>query len=172
MSQVTKKDLFRKKEDYFYILFFAFCRRLIRVALFGYLVNRKNTIIRAGMTGAITAVGSRMLFGESGNISVFNMNVPIAIPIGLSGALASSLGDVAHNYILPLIPQPEKLQRVESIAVNFATSGVVFCLTLKGLVGLPNNNISMAIGFGGASKLGAEALYNRYWNPLTGGVLF
>ena len=39
------------------------------------------------------------------------MNVPAYLPIGIAGGASSIVGDIAHDYILPHIPQ-EKMKNL------------------------------------------------------------
>jgi len=76
--------------------------------------------------------------------------------------LSSIACDVAHDYILPHIPQNEKIKNFESAGLNFAASGAGFVAGLKILTGLPNQNILKAGLFGGGSKLVVDSIYHNY----------
>lgn len=116
--------------------------------------------LKAAFNGAAMGIGSILLFGD-GNVNLLNMNVPSYVPVGLAGVASSLVGDAAHDYILPHIPQSEKLMNAESLGLNFITSGAAFSLALKGTTGLPNQNIPKAVGFGGTFKLAADAGYEK-----------
>ena len=90
------------------------------------------------------------------------MNVPTYIPIGVAGGVSSIAGDIAHDYILPHIPQNEKLKNLVSAGLNFISSGGAFVGGLMALTGLPNENIGKALLFGGTSKLAIDAGYEKY----------
>jgi hypothetical protein len=121
-----------------------------------------DTSIKAGLAGAAMAVGSMVFFGETGNRRVFGISMPSYIPIGAAGVVGSFAGDLAHEFILPHIPQDEKLRRLEAMGLNFLSSGIAFCVSLKAVTGLANQNIPKAIGYGGGAKLATDAVFNQF----------
>ena len=130
-------------------------------------MDKFNQVIRdygakAGLTGATIAVGSMLLFGQTGNIKVFNMNVPAYLPIGIAGGTSSIVGDIAHDYILPHIPQVEKMKNLESAGLNFLTTGGAFVGSLMVITGVPAQNIPKAFIFVGGTKLVVDGVYDKY----------
>lgn len=124
-----------------------------------YQIN-KDIAIRAALSSGIASVGSAVLFGDTGYVNVLNMNVPAYIVIGAASAAGSVVGDITHEYLLPNIPQPEKLQRAESMAVDFGASGLAATLALKA-AGMGNDQILKSTVFGGVTKLGTNYIYNN-----------
>lgn len=118
--------------------------------------------VKASLSGLTMGIGSVLLFGESVNRSVLGMSVPSYIPIAVAGGMGSLAGDLAHDYVLPHIPQPKKLANLESAGLNFATSGGVFVGSLMALTGIQSNYIPKAFAFGGAVKLGVDSVYHNY----------
>lgn len=118
--------------------------------------------VKAGLTGATIAVGSMLLFGQTSNIKVFNMNLPAYLPIGIAGGASSIVGDIAHDYILPHIPQVEKMKNLESAGLNFLTTGGAFVGSLMVITGVPAQNIPKAFVFGGGTKLVVDGVYDKY----------
>eukprot|EP01130_Rhizamoeba_saxonica_P009003 TRINITY_DN3653_c0_g3_i1.p1 TRINITY_DN3653_c0_g3~~TRINITY_DN3653_c0_g3_i1.p1 ORF type:complete len:140 (-),score=38.55 TRINITY_DN3653_c0_g3_i1:238-657(-) len=132
----------------------------------------KDMIGRAVLNGVITGAGSSMLFGETGTRRIFNMNVPSYVLIGKAGAVGSVAGDLAHDWVLPHIPQPEKLKRIEAMALDFGTSGLATCIALKATTGLPNQNLPKAIAFGGTSKLATNWAWSNIFDSSKMGFIF
>ena len=70
---------------------------------------------KAGLAGATMAIGSMMLFNDgTDTTNIAGMNIPVYVPIGVACGVSSIAGDIAHDYILPHIPQNEKLMNIES----------------------------------------------------------
>ena len=118
--------------------------------------------LKGSMSGATFALGSIVFFGQTGDIEIMGMNIPSYLPLGFVGAASSIAGDISHDYVLPHIPQTEKLKNIESAGLNFISSGGAFVGGLKLLTGLPNQNIGKAFLYGGAVKLGTDAVYDKY----------
>ena len=131
----------------------------------------KDFGVKGLLTGATMAVGSMTLFGDSGNINVLGATLPAYVPIGSVGVLSSIIGDAVTEYVLPHIPQDEKLKNLESAALNFAASGGAFPLILKVTTGINNDAMPKAFVFGGSSKLLSDAVYNQYINREGGGFI-
>ena len=96
---------------------------------------------KAGLAGLTMGVGSVLLFGESGGRNIYGMNIPAYIPIAVAGGVSSIAGDLAHDYVLPHIPQNEKMKNVESAGLNFATSGGAFVGSLMALTGVSRETL-------------------------------
>src|SRR5690349_5821515 len=93
----------------------------------------KEVLTKATLTAGIAGVAAAFLI-PSGSVTVAGMSVPQSIAIGIGAASGSIAGDLAHNYILPHIPQSQKYLGIESAAVSIgaAVAGAYVGMSMLG----------------------------------------
>lgn len=133
-------------------------------------VNDKveSYLIKPALTGAVAAIISKatVMRGNS-SFNVGEMQVPVWVAAAGAGYLASLVGEISSDYVLPMISKDSKF-------------GSVSGLVQPGIVGLGNlvayqaaNSNAAAekgpialIGVGALAEVVADYSYNRFWKPL------
>ena len=128
----------------------------------------KEILTKATLTAALAGAAAAFLV-PSGSVSIAGMSVPQAAAIGLGAAGGSVVGDLAHKYVLPHIPQNEKYIGVESAAVSIAGSiaGAYLGMNMIGETPL----ITAAL-LGGGSYIGADFLYQHVIDMSSCGFIY
>jgi hypothetical protein len=94
----------------------------------------KATLYKTGLTALSAGLLSRYVYNYqfSGNLSVFGMNIPTPVAIGLAAGLGSYVGEGLGNYVLPLISQSSGINlgtdtsMYEPIFAGVTCSGITF----------------------------------------------
>ena len=131
-------------------------------------VDWSKWLMKAGGTGLAAAV-VLWLLGERDSVEVMGQSLPIVIPLGAGCAVGSLSADIAHQYVLPLIPHNEKYQQMEATALSVAASGAG--TTIAALLLGFNPNVKTFIA-GSASYVGYDFLYHRFLFPQSDGGLY
>ena len=130
-------------------------------------VQWKEIGIKAALTGAIAGAATMFLLDNDATTVFAGMEVSPAIAAGAGCAVGSVTADLAHNYILPYIPQNAKYTRAESVALGIAASSLGTYVATMGS-GLP---ISTAAMLGGGSFVAADYTYHNFISMQSGGVV-
>lgn len=85
--------------------------------------NTMDALRKGAITGAISSAAAALVFGEAGSTRLFGMSMPTVAAIGVSNGIASVGADLAHSYVLPMIPGNAKFANVESAALGIGISG-------------------------------------------------
>lgn len=117
----------------------------------------KEWLIKAGGAGLIAAVASAV-FLKNENVPVFGMSIPSAALNGAVVATASIGADLAHQYVLPLIPHNDKYAQFESVGLAIAASGGGTYVVGK-FLGEPA--LLPAFALGAASFVASDYLYHN-----------
>lgn len=76
----------------------------------------------ATTTGATAYLLTKLLSNSDSNKTTYG-GMSIASTVGVAAAVGSVSSKLAHDYVLPHIPQSEKWQTVEAAAINATASG-------------------------------------------------
>ena len=117
--------------------------------------------IKAGVTGVIGAAAS-FIMGESENMTVGGMDVPVPVVIGISTGVSSIAADYANDMWYPDMARNERLSNLTSAAVGLGVSGASTSLLLNR--GIGDNNVN-AFVLGAASYAAGDWVTNRFVNP-------
>lgn len=128
----------------------------------------KEVLYKASLTAVIAGTAAAFLI-PSGSVSIAGMSVPQSAAIGLGAAGGSIAGDLAHNYILPHIPQNEKYLAAESAAVSIgaAMGGAYLAMSMMGDI-----PITTPLLLGGGSYVAADYAYRNFLDMKTGGFIY
>lgn len=128
----------------------------------------KEILTKATLTAALAGAAAAFLV-PSGSVSIAGMSVPQAAAIGLGAAGGSVVGDLAHKYILPHIPQNEKYIGAESAAVSIAGSvaGAYLGMNMMG-----DTPFITAALLGGGSYVTSDYLFHHVIDVSSGGFIY
>lgn len=79
--------------------------------------------IAAATSGTTAFLLAKLLSGGTADQSRVG-SISGATAVGISAAVGSATAQLAHDYVLPHIPQPEKYATVEAAALNAAAAGI------------------------------------------------
>lgn len=129
----------------------------------------KDIATKAALTAAVGGVAGMLLVPGGGSVSVLGMQVPQYVGLGIGAGIGSVAGDLAHNYVLPHIPQDQKWIGVETAAVSVgaAAAGAYVGMSMFGSV-----PIMTPLLIGGGSYIGADYLYHNVWDMKSGGFIY
>lgn len=123
-------------------------------------MSLSEALIKPALAGSIGALAAYVLLGESGNIIVFGQQVPAVLAIGGTVAAANYLGELGHQYLLPMIPGNQKYAKIESALLSPALSGVaVYGIFM--VAGI-NGDWFPAFALGAGSTVAADYAYNNF----------
>ena len=133
----------------------------------GLAVEWKHIGMRAGIAAGIAGVATMLLLPER-TVNVLGVALPQSVGIAIGCGVGSAVGDAAHAYLVPLIPQDQKYANAESAAVSLggAMVGCYAALSLMGDVGLLTPVI-----LGGGSYAGADYLHKMWYQENEKGFL-
>lgn len=115
---------------------------------------------------AIGTAGAYLLFNERGNVDLLNMPIPTSLGAGLACAAGSVAGDLLSGLIIDKLDQSTAMKTTESEIVKLAVSAGAAVGTMSVVYGFePSLNGAL---LGGASKFGADSIYNQYDPNLLG----
>lgn len=127
----------------------------------------KEWVTKGAATGIIAGI-ARMLLFEDKSLFVARVRVPGAIAMGI-GAAAGSVGtNLAHQYILPMIPHNQKYEKMESAAIALVASGLG---TYAATNLLGNAAFGPAFAVGAGSYLAGDYAWHNLLNKAEGGLL-
>lgn len=120
-----------------------------------------DKIKKAAVTGVITAVAAQAFFPQVERGQIFGMEVSPMLAVGIAGAASSVAADVAHEYVLPMIPGNAKYSNIESAALGVGVSGAS---TAYLLVGGPGGNDAFmpAFAVGAASYVAGDYITEKW----------
>lgn len=111
-----------------------------------------DTARKGAITGVVAGAAAAYVFGESGSTTLMGVRMPTAVAIGAANGAASVAADMAHDYVLPHIPQSQKWGQIESAALGIGTAGASTTLILNGQQ-IGNERGMRAFLLGGASYM-------------------
>lgn len=80
-----------------------------------------NRLVKYGTHGAITYGALYYISGGATKVEVMGQRYPlVAVGFGL-GVASSLVNDFAHTWVLPMLPQDDKLKSFEGTAVSLAS---------------------------------------------------
>ena len=127
----------------------------------------KEILTKATFTAVIAGTAAAFLF-DPVSINIGGMAVPQAAAIGLGAAGGSIAGDLAHNYVLPHIPQSEKYLGIESAAVSIGASVAGAYLAMNSIGEVP---FMTPLLLGGGSYIGADYAYRTFYGTNSGSYM-
>lgn len=133
-------------------------------------IKWKEIGAKAAVTGVIAAAAGVLLLAPDQSGDVLGLTLPAYAALGVGCAAGSVAGDLAHNYVLPYIPQSEKYLKVESAAVSLGAAALGGYLAL-GAVGVSADPI-LPIGAAVGSYMAADYVYHKFIDTQSGGLLF
>lgn len=136
-------------------------------------IKVKDSLTKSVLAGSTYAAGQLLIFGDQNTVTIPMTNIQMpAIAAGFIAGMSSSLiSDVAHDYLLPLIPKNEKYVNAESALVGAGVSGLASCLMLKAVADLPFENFPICIAYGGGSYVASDFLWHNVVSKKEGGFL-
>ena len=89
-------------------------------------------LIKSGVHGALSALGTVYLFGSRTHfmLPVLNRASPLWVLGGVSGAISSLASDYIHAFVKNEIPLKEKAQDEASLVISAGVSAATFLLAL------------------------------------------
>lgn len=127
----------------------------------------KEIATKAALTGALAGAAASVLVGGDSSVPFIGMQLPTSVAVGLGCAAGSVTGDLAHKYVLPHIPQNQKFQGVETIAISAGASILGAYAATMG-TGLPLTTVAL---LGGGSFVGSDYVYHQILARDSGGFL-
>lgn len=129
----------------------------------------KDIATKAALTAAVGGVAGMLLVPGDARVSLLGMQLPQYFGLGIGAGIGSVAGDLAHNYVLPHIPQNQKWIGVETAAVSVgaAAAGAYFGMSMFGEV-----PIMTPLLIGGGSYVGADYLFHNVWDMKSGGIIY
>ena len=125
----------------------------------------KKYAVKSALTGAALSIAGSMLFGN-GNVGLAGYELPAAIPLFISGAGASVVSDVVHDYAFPNTPGPtQSLTNLTSVGIGAGLSAAATIGVMKLVAGLPMDRYLEAGLLGAGSYLAADYIESRYIEP-------
>ncbi len=123
-------------------------------------VDWKEMASKAALTGAIATAASFLLVGD-GPASFGGISIPSSLALGLGAAGGSVVGDLAHQYVLPHIPQDQKYLGIESAAISIgaAAGGAYLASSMFG-----DYPAITPLVIGGASYASSDYVYHKLMN--------
>lgn len=84
-----------------------------------------ETFAKPAIAGALAATGVIVIFGKSINmpIGVFGMSIPAPVVAFAGTMVADLIGEVGHNYLLPMISKNECWSTIEAAALYYNQQG-------------------------------------------------
>lgn len=131
----------------------------------------KDITVKAALSGIGLWGLSAAVFGDSGTVNVMGNQVNSIIPIGLAGAGASVASDLGTSYLLPMLPQDDKMKNANTALADTLISGVAGAAILKGITNIPNNRLFTAFALSAAINDTVEYLYFNIIDKKQGGFL-
>ena len=123
--------------------------------------SSKEMILKPMLVGVIAGVGSGVLLGNGGQLSILGMTVSPAVAIGTAVGVGSLTASAFNQYVLPKIATNEQLRQVESGALGLVVPGVSAVLVSHFLIGsLASTSAMLQLGALGA---GAEMAGSYAW---------
>ena len=95
---------------------------------------------------------------------VFGVGVPPPVVIFGSVAASSVVADSIHEYVLPMIPQDQKTENIEALALSAVSGGLASSTALR-MAGVPSTNMVKSFGLGAGSTIAGDYLYHRVLYP-------
>lgn len=128
-----------------------------------------ETVAVSALTGGI-AYGACKAMGNSGSVTYLGQNMDVCSGVGIGAAVGSAVGEVASNFILPMIPGNSALAGYEGSIVKplLAGTGTVAALKLASGNEYPLQQMGMGyqFGIGAGSNLVAQYGYDKFAKPM------
>ena len=131
-------------------------------------VDWSKWLLKSAGTG-LAAVVVLWLLGERDSVQVMGQSLPVVIPLGAGCAVGSLSADIAHAYVLPMIPHNEKWADMEGSALSVAGSGAGTSVAALLLGFNPNLKTFLVRS---ASYVGWDFMYHRFLMPGPDGGLY
>jgi hypothetical protein len=118
--------------------------------------------------GASAYLLSKVL-GGSGSSEELGSGIDAAAAIALGSVAGSLLAAVAHDYVLPHLPQSDKLTTIESAALNIGASagGAIALIYLMDGSAAASHWMPIAT-YAVAGEIAGNYLYGQFVNPALG----
>lgn len=120
----------------------------------------KEIATKAAVTAGVAGALAFVLLPDA-SVSLGGMSVPQSVGIGLGAATGSVVGDLAHNYILPHIPQSEKYLAYEDAAVSIGASVAGAYI---GMGSFGDVSPMTAVLLGGGSYVASDYIYRHFYS--------
>lgn len=128
----------------------------------------KQRIAKYAVHGASAALLTKFLNNGS-RINILGVDMNIYLAAGIAGALASSLADASHAWILPYVSADDRMKHIESALLTPAAGAASF----TGVMFLGNQDILKEegqllklMGTGAVSEVLAQYVYENFVLPL------
>jgi hypothetical protein len=128
----------------------------------------KDLAVKAAATAAVAGVAASFLV-EPAQVSLLGMQMSSTVGIAAGAAAGSVVADLAHNYVLPLIPHNQKYEKMEHAALSVGASGGGAYLATS-LMG--NASFLPIFAIGAGSYVAADYIQHNFINKSEGGLLF
>ena len=123
-----------------------------------------ETLAKPAFVGVVGALGARVLLGEDGDLVLFGKALLGWLGIGGTVMLGSYIGEVSHEWLLPLIPKNEKYASLEGAVLSPVICGLsVYGIMKVGNVVDPEFIRTFALGAG--SEVAGDYAYNAVVSP-------
>ena len=125
-----------------------------------------DTTQRAITCGVVGAVGSYLLFGESGLSNIALLDIPTPLVLGVATGVGSWAADALSDTVISWIPQNTNAATIEKGAVKVLLSGGATLGAAKVLTGVPSGNELKAGLLGTGSKVSGDFIFTNYVSPI------
>lgn len=128
---------------------------------------------KPAVVGAISYLGSMIVLPQN-RFNVFSFNASSNVFYGLLGVGGSFVSEVAHQWILPLIPSNSKFAQTESMLLSPLVNAGLFAMGTNLFYQrnsiLDTNQIDLIKPalLGGASEIGGQYLFEAVLQPYLG----
>jgi len=119
--------------------------------------NWRDITKKGVYAGAIGSVGAYLLFGETGQSSFMNMQLPAALTAGVGAGLGSVSSDLLSGYVINKLDQTNEMKSVESRVIKLGVAGVGTVAALKFGSGIEPSLNGALLGVG--AKFGGDAVH-------------
>lgn len=126
--------------------------------------DMSEVVLKSLVNAGVVGFGSKMIFEESGQVTLplLNTQVDVMIPIMLAGALSSVAADTLDKAVIDRVDIPIASKRVSNMLIKAGLSGGALAASLYALVGLDDlENVVKSVGFGAAGKLGSDYIVDN-----------
>lgn len=128
----------------------------------------KETLLKGVASGVVAGVATKLLFGDAGNVELFNMPLDPAIVNGVAVGAGSIASDVFSERIIENMNLPQNVISLEEKLIRFGVCGATSAAVLMVASDLPSANAGKAILLGGLSKYGGDYAYDQLLSPQHG----
>lgn len=127
----------------------------------------KKVVFNALMTGVIAGALTKYYFGDIDYVKYFNMEISAPVATGLGCAAGSVVSDLTSEMIIKRLGVNNQIMNGATMAVNIGVAGGASGFVLY-LGGLPVQNMIPSVALGAASKLAADYIVFKAFDPRDG----